>query len=93
MSERRQTELMETNQGNFGSIEMNGAGAVVPATGKIFTKLIVMTETVVAAQTDVSITNADLSVFTSIPAGAVIYGRWSSITLTSGQVIAYYENL
>ena len=75
MSVRRQTEIMEAEHGNFGSIAMDGAGEVVPATGKIFTKLIIMTATVVSAQSDVDVTNAVLRTFTSIPAGAVIYGR------------------
>ncbi len=77
--------------GATGSKAITGTSAVTPADGYYFFALQAMAATVVAAQGDVSgATNATLSSITSIPAGAIIYGKWNSITLTSGQMIGYY---
>lgn len=77
--------------GATGSKTITGTSAVIPATGYYFFALQAMAATVVASQIDVSgAVNATLSSITSIPVGAIIYGKWSSITLTSGQMIGYY---
>jgi hypothetical protein len=77
--------------GATGAKEITGTEAVTPADGYYFFALQAMAATVVAAQSDVSgAVNADLATITSIPAGAIIYGKWDSITLTSGQMIGYY---
>lgn len=90
MSIIRQTELMETNLGNLGSKSITGTSAVVPASGYVFSYLYVAEAAVVAAQVDAGIDNADLTAITSLPVGIYIYGKWSSITLTSGSLIGYY---
>jgi len=85
----RQTELMEQKMGNLGSKEITGTSPVLPDSG-VFTAIYFVEATVVAAQVDADgITNADLTVFTSIPADRTIYGKWTSITLTSGSAIGY----
>jgi len=88
MSMMRQTELMETQLGNLGSKLITGTSPVLPATDYIFTSLYAVVETVVAATVDAGITNASLAGVT-IPQGITIYGKWSSITLTSGTLIGY----
>ena len=87
MSNNRDTEILQSTMGNFGSIEITGTAEV---TG-IFTAFQFMEDSVVSAQTDSNGTsNADLTAFTTILAGSIIYGRWSAITLTSGSAIGYY---
>jgi hypothetical protein len=77
--------------GATGSKAITGTDAVTPADGYYFFALQAMATTVVAAQGDVSgAVNADLTTITGIPAGVIIYGKWDSITLTSGQMIGYY---
>jgi hypothetical protein len=50
-----------------------------------------MSDMVVAAQGDVTgATNPTLTAIASIPAKTILYGKWNSITLTSGDAIAYY---
>lgn len=84
----RTNELIEQSLGNKGSSAITGTTAV---TGS-FTALQAIDDTVVAAQTDATgATNADLTAFTTIPAGAILFGRWTSITLTSGEMIGYLE--
>ncbi|HBV95786.1 MAG: hypothetical protein JL50_10870 [Peptococcaceae bacterium BICA1-7] len=77
--------------GATGSKAITGTSAVTPADGYYFFALQAMAATVVAAQGNVSgAVNADLTTITSIPVGAVVYGKWNSITLTSGEMIGYY---
>jgi len=74
--------------GVYGSIEVTGTSAV---TGT-FSAIQFMEDSVVSAQTDkTDVSNADLTAFTLISAGTIVYGRWESITLTSGSAIAYYR--
>ena len=88
MSTERITELLESYMGNKGSTEITGTGAV---TGN-FTAIHIIADAVVAAQTDASgTTNADLTAYTVIKQGTTLYGRWTSITLTSGEAIGYTE--
>lgn len=70
---------------------ITGTGAVTPPTGHYFFKIVpVSTTIVVAAQGDVTdATNPDLTDLTSIPSGVPIYGKFNSITLTSGEAIGY----
>jgi hypothetical protein len=69
---------------------MVGTAEVSVPTTNYFSAIQSMADTVVSTQEDVTgATNPALSTFTSILAGTVIYGKFSSITLTSGQAIAY----
>lgn len=77
--------------GATGSKAITGTDAVEPADGYYFFALQAMADTVVAAQGNVSgAVNSDLTGFTKIPAGSTVYGKWNSITLTSGEMIGYY---
>ena len=84
-------DLLAKGTGQYGGVAIVGTAEVEPATGYQFYAVHVVADAVVAAQGDVIATNVDLTAIASIPAGTVIYGKWDSLTLTSGSVIAYYE--
>lgn len=89
--EQQASKAIVANSGVIGSKAITGTSAVTPATGYNFCALQAMVDTVVAAQGDVTgATNADLTGFTKIPAGTTVYGKFNSITLTSGELIGYY---
>ena len=72
--------------GNGGHFLNSGEGAV---TGE-FGEIVCLTATVIAAITNPKITNiADIVGPLSLPAGTKIGGLTTSITLTSGEAIAY----
>ena len=82
------------NVGATGAKAITGTNAVTPAAGYYFFKLVAMAATVVAAQGNVTdAINATLSAFTAIPVTGEVYGKFNSITLTSGQMIGYYAKL
>lgn len=87
MSESRITELLENSMGNKGSKEITGVLEVTA--DNIFSCIQFIEDSTVAAQTDIGTVNADLTAFTLIVAGTIIYGRWSTITLSSGSAIGY----
>jgi hypothetical protein len=71
-----------------------GVGAIKPPTGKYIFAIAPVTDTVLAANTFVSGSlGPDLTGLTALVAGQVYYGRWATITLTSGEAIAYYKKL
>lgn len=71
-----------------------GVGAVIPTEGFYFCAIQCISDVVVAAQGNVAgAINSNLTTFTVIPSGTTIYGRFNSITLTSGQAIAYYSTV
>jgi len=79
------------NSGVNGGKEITGTSAVTPADGYYFCKIEVMSDMKVSAQGDVTgATNPTLTAIASIPAKTILYGKWNSITLTSGDAIAYY---
>lgn len=75
----------------IGSKAITGTSAVTPASGYYFASIQAISDIVVSAQGNVSgAINADLTEFTSIPAGTFLLGKWNSITLTSGEAIGHY---
>lgn len=75
--------------GASGSVAITGTGAVTPSAGMHFYCIQFIEDSVVASDIDLAgATNANLSLFT-FPAGAAVYGKWTSITLTSGKAIGY----
>jgi len=79
------------NSGVNGGKVISGTSAVTPADGYYFCKIEVMSDMKVKAQGNVTgATNPDLTAITTIPAKTILYGKWNSITLTSGDAIAYY---
>lgn len=78
--------------GLYGSKEIVGIAKVSAETGNYFFAIQVISDIVVSAQeNEGSFNNMNLSLLTGgISAGTVIYGKFSSITLSSGQAIGYY---
>lgn len=77
--------------GFLGSKAITGTDAVTPDTGYEWVALQFVEDSVVAAyaQPSSAVDSVDLTAFTTISAGTTIYGRFSSITLTSGSAIGY----
>jgi hypothetical protein len=68
-----------------------GVGAIKPPEGKYIYCISALTDTVIAAETFVTGSAAPKLVnLTSIPAGEKIYGKWATITPTSGEAVAYF---
>lgn len=84
------------NQADYAVNAMGGNGfeyisdtlAHTPPTGQVFVSIQVVTDAIFSAFTFTSVTG---NTFTGavIPAGTVVFGRFTSIRLSSGRVIAY----
>lgn len=75
--------------GASGSVAITGTNAVTPSSGMYFYAIQFVEDTVIASDIDLSgATNASFTGFT-FPAGMVVYGKWTSVTLTSGRAIGY----
>jgi len=71
-----------------------GIGAIVAPVGKYIFAVMVVTDTVIASETYVSgASGPKLVSLTALIAGQVYYGQWSSLTLTSGESVVYYNVL
>lgn len=80
--------------GATGSKEITGTSAVTPPDGHYFFAIQFIDDTKVSAGVDLSgATNANITTFTTLPAGVVVYGKWASITLTSGSAIGYLARI
>lgn len=70
--------------GNYSGKYVANTASTTPATGYVFNAIQVLTDSVVTAAGNIAgLTSVSLT------AGTVIYGRYTSITLASGSVIAY----
>lgn len=79
------------NHGMTGGKAITGTSQVLPDEGYYFCAILATAATVVASQTNVAgATNPTLG---PIPVGATVYGKFASITLTSGTAIGYYAKL
>ena len=88
-SKNREDVALES-VGFTGAKEITGVLAVTPPTGYYFFCIVPSSDMVVAAQGDVTgAINADLTAITSHLAGVPVYGKFDSITLTSGDGIGY----
>jgi hypothetical protein len=91
-----QTEIMAAQMalnlaGMTGAKEITGATEVKPDDGYYFCAFHAVADTVVAEQTNKDeAVNADLTKFNKISAGVTVYGKWTAIKLTSGEMIGYY---
>jgi hypothetical protein len=77
--------------GVTGGKAITGTSAVLPAAGYYFCAILATAACVVASQVDV--TDAINPTLGPIPVGATVYGKFSSITLTSGTAIGYYAKV
>jgi hypothetical protein len=87
MSQSRADAMLELSLGNNGSKEITGTSEVTA--DNIFIAIQFIDDSIVASQTDAGVANADLSAFSLIIGGTIVYGKWSSLTLTSGFAIGY----
>ena len=85
MSTERTTELLENSLGQGGPIRVDGTSATVPDEGCEFCAIQGETDIVINTTIGNS-TNFDGAV---IVTEGIRYGRWTSITLTSGTAILY----
>ena len=76
--------------GQGGSILKSGSGAVAPPSGKAIVAIQALNANVVMASSVPETGFADLVSGTTIPAGSTVLGRWTSVTLTSGNAIIYF---
>lgn len=72
-----------------GDVINDGAAHTLPS-GQNYNAILVVQQAVIAASTG-NLGNAVALNGVSLPPGLVLFGRFSSITLTSGTVIAYKE--
>lgn len=77
--------IINTSMGNRGGVYVFDTNPKTPISGSIFNAIQVITDCVITCDGNIAgITSVTLV------AGTVIYGRYTSITLASGSVIAYY---
>ena len=74
--------------GEGGGIYITDTSAHTLTGTQMFCAILAHEATVIATATSPTVTGTLTTV--AIPAGAVWYGRFTSITLTSGKVTAYY---
>ena len=77
--------LKDTTMGANGSKRITTTDATTPDTGFVFVAIQVTEDAVFTTLTG----NMANTTALTLSAGLVIYGRFTSITLTSGKVIAY----
>lgn len=76
-------EAIDTSMGNYGGV-YSGAATITPASGYKFNAIQIITDAVISCTGNV--TGITSKTFT---AGSIIYGKYTSITIASGAVIAY----
>jgi len=92
---------------NGSTYTASSSTAITPPTGNVYVSIYMLTDTtfdnttgLIAESATVSINSAGIGAGTGgqnvdgvlFPAGTTIYGRWTSINLASGSVIAYLGN-
>ena len=85
MRDARELQVMETSFGRFGSKRITTTDATTPTTGYKFVAIQVTEDAIFNALVGNMVNPTGLS----LGAGTIIYGLFTSITLTSGKVIAY----
>jgi len=82
-------DIEESRAGFLGFEYIGDTAAHLPPANQVFVELYILTTTVIAAiSSEVALTGTTFT-GVSIPAGVTLKGRFKSITLTSGTVIAY----
>jgi K+ transporter len=89
--EQMAAQTFLNTHGMSGGKAITGTAKVEPATGYYFCAILATAATVVASQENVAGSNNPT--LGPIPVGATVYGKFASITLTSGTAIGYYAKL
>jgi len=77
--------VINTSMGNRGGLYIADTNPKTPINGSVFNAIQVITDCVITCVGNITgITSVTLV------AGTVIYGRYNTITLASGSIIAYY---
>lgn len=76
--------------GQGGSVLETGTDAVTPPSGKVIAAIQALNANVVISASSPESGFANLTSGTTIPAGSTVLGRWTSVTLTSGNAIIYF---
>lgn len=86
---RNREDAILDSVGEFGSKAITGTSAVTPPAGYYFFCIVPSSDIVVSAYANSQDEGADLTAIASHPTGVPIYGKFTSITLTSGDGIGY----
>jgi hypothetical protein len=89
--QNKAAQTILNTHGVNGGKAITGTNAVTPTAGKYFCAITATAATVVASKVDVA--GADNPALGVIPVGTTVYGKFASITLTSGSAIGYYGTL
>ena len=80
----RNTEINYANSGGYGGKYIDDTNATTPDTGYVFTEIYTLEATTMTLVGNITgITSV------AVPADRTIKGRYTSITLASGSVVAY----
>lgn len=82
-----QEAILKAQMGGYGGNFISDTAAHTPATGYVFVALQAVADTVISAYSPAFGGNALTGV--TLTAGTVIYGRFTTVTLTSGKLLAY----
>lgn len=82
-----EADIFQAQIGAFGGNYANDTAAHTPETGYVFIAVQVIEEAVIAAYAPAF--EGNTIVGETFAAGTVIFGRFTSITLTSGKILAY----
>jgi len=82
-------DLVENSMGQSGFNYISDTNASVAPDGFVYDAIQVLTDTVIASHISEATIGGNTFTGVTISAGSIIYGRFVSITLTSGTVIAY----
>ena len=81
--------------GEYGTLFANTTGVQTPPTGYVFFRMDVISAAVFTTLTSdaSSAQTGDAVSTTSFPVNFSLYGKFTTITLSSGKVVAYYKPL
>jgi hypothetical protein len=82
-------DLFENSMGQNGFNYISDTSKSSAPLGYVYFAIHALTDAVLSAYTTEAIIGGNTFTGVTIPAGTIIYGRFVSITLTSGSVIAY----
>lgn len=82
-----EADIFQAMVGALGTNYVADTAAHTPSEGRVFFALICIEETVIAAMSPTVDGNTLTAV--TLPAGTPIYGRFTTVTLTSGSLMAY----